>query len=99
MQITKQDIKNLRKGMGLTAHDITKIFDCTEKTVYNKEKPADEPADLVWYYALRWIELGRADVRFESITISDRLIPQAIIKAIMADGSIVFHNNHEATPT
>lgn len=57
MQITKQDIKNLRKGMGLTAHDITKIFDCTEKTVYNKEKPADEPADLVWYYALRWVEI------------------------------------------
>lgn len=56
MQITKQDIRNLRKSMGLTAHDITKIFDCTEKTVYNKEKPVDEPADLVWYYALRWIE-------------------------------------------
>lgn len=56
MQITKQDVRNLRKGMGLTAHDITKIFDCTEKTVYNKEKPADEPADLVWYYALRWVE-------------------------------------------
>lgn len=56
MQITKQDIRDLRKSMGLAAHDITKIFDCTERTVYNKERPGHEPGDIVWYYALLWME-------------------------------------------
>lgn len=56
MQITKQDIRNLRKSMGLAAHDITKVFDCTERTVYNKERPGHEPGDIVWYYALLWME-------------------------------------------
>lgn len=53
---TRNDIRELRKRLGLKARDLTQLFDCTEQTVYKKEKPADAPADMVWYYALRWVE-------------------------------------------
>lgn len=60
MQITKQEIRNIRKELGLTIRETARILDCTEKTVYNKENPANEPADLVWYYAMRWVGYGAA---------------------------------------
>ncbi len=81
MQITKQEIRNIRKELGLTIRETARILDCTEKTVYNKENPANEPADLVWYYAMRWVELGKVDVPFEGITVRVRLIPCEITPA------------------